>query len=88
MDLKTEGNLVYVIGKTDGHLDQSIFARELLNEKKGPPPKVNLFNEKNIGETVLDLARKNLIVSCHDVSLRRNFNLQYCKMCIKGKKGV
>jgi phosphoribosylformylglycinamidine synthase len=69
MDFKTEGNLVYVIGKTDGHLDQSIFARELLNEKKGPPPTVNLFNEKNIGETVLDLSRKNLIVSCHDVSL-------------------
>ena len=68
MDFKTDGNLVYVIGKTDGHLDQSIFARELLNEKNGPPPTINLFNEKNIGETVLDLSRKNLIVSCHDVS--------------------
>ena len=34
MDFKNEGNLVYVIGKTEGHLDQSIFAREILNEKK------------------------------------------------------
>ena len=87
MDFKTEGNLVYVIGKTDGHLDQSIFARELLNEKKGPPPTVNLFNEKNIGETVLDLARKNLIVSCHDVSLG-GILIAVSKMCIKGKKGI
>ena len=87
MDFKTEGNLVYVIGKTDGHLDQSIFARELLNEKKGPPPTVNLFNEKNIGETVLDLSRKNLIVSCHDVSLG-GILTALSKMCIKGKKGI
>ena len=43
MDFKTEGNLVYVIGKTDGHLDQSIFARELLNEKKGPPPELLIY---------------------------------------------
>ena len=87
MDFKTEGNLVYVIGKTDGHLDQSIFARELLNEKKGPPPTVNLFNEKNIGETVLDLSRKNLIVSCHDVSLG-GILTAVSKMCIKAKKGI
>ena len=87
MGFKTEGNLVYVIGKTDGHLDQSIFARELLNEKKGPPPTVNLFNEKNIGETVLDLSRKNLIVSCHDVSLG-GILTAVSKMCIKGKKGI
>ena len=87
MDFKTEGNLVYVIGKTDGHLDQSIFARELLNEKKGPPPTVNLFNEKNIGETLLDLSRKNLIVSCHDISLG-GILTAVSKMCIKGKKGI
>ena len=29
MDLKNEGNIVYVIGKTEGHLDQSIFARDI-----------------------------------------------------------
>ena len=87
MGFKTEGNLVYVIGKTDGHLDQSIFARELLNEKKGPPPTVNLFNEKNIGESVLELSRKNLIISCHDVSLG-GILTAVSKMCIKGKKGI
>ena len=53
MDFKKEGNVVYVIGKTEGHLDQSIFAKDLLSEKKGPPPTINLFNEKNIGENIL-----------------------------------
>ena len=87
MDFKNEGNLVYVIGKTEGHLDQSIFAREILNEKKGPPPTINLFNEKNIGETVLDLVQKNLIVSCHDVSLG-GILTAVSKMCIKGNRGI
>ena len=41
MDLKNSGNIVLVIGKTIGHLEQSIFAREILSEKKGPPPAVS-----------------------------------------------
>ena len=59
MDFKNYGNPVFVIGKTEGHLDQSIFAKDILNEKKGPPPSINLFNEKNIGETLLKLIEKN-----------------------------
>ena len=46
MNLKNNENLILVVGKTEGHLDQSVFARNILNEKKGPPPEVNLFNEK------------------------------------------
>jgi phosphoribosylformylglycinamidine synthase len=44
---------VLVIGKTEGHIDQSLLARNILNEKNGPPPEVNLFNEKNNGETCI-----------------------------------
>tara|TARA_Y100000590_G_scaffold358678_1_gene414148 strand:- start:2247 stop:4439 length:2193 start_codon:yes stop_codon:yes gene_type:complete len=87
LDLKKEGNKVLVIGKTEGHLEQTIFAKEILNEKKGPPPEINLFNEKNNGETVLNLIGKNLIESCHDVSLG-GILICISKMCIKGKKGI
>ncbi len=87
MEFKTSGNSVYVIGKTEGHLDQSIFARDLLSEKKGPPPNINLFNEKNIGENILNLINENLIVSCHDVSLG-GILTAVAKMCIKGNKGI
>ena len=87
MNLKNIGNLVLVIGKTEGHLEQSIFAKEILSEKKGPPPEINFFNEKNNGETILKLIEKNLIVSCHDISLG-GILTSVSKMCIKGKKGI
>ena len=87
MDLKKEGNLILVIGKTEGHLDQSIFSRIILLEKKGPPPEVNLFNEKNNGETILKLLDKKLIISCHDISVG-GMIIALSKMCIKGNKGV
>jgi len=87
LDFKNIDNIVYVIGKTEGHLDQSIFAKDILNEKKGPPPSINLFNEKNIGETVLSLIEKNLIISSHDVSLG-GILTAVSKMCIKGNKGL
>ena len=87
MDFKEVDNLVLVIGKTEGHIDQSLFARTILDEKNGPPPEVNLFNEKNNGETLLKLIDNNLIKSAHDVSLG-GIITAVAKMCIKGKKGI
>ena len=87
MSLKKEDNIILIIGKTEGYLDQSIFSRTVLLEKKGPPPEVNLFNEKNNGETILKLIDKKLILSCHDVSVG-GILTAVSKMCIKGKKGV
>jgi phosphoribosylformylglycinamidine synthase subunit PurL len=87
MDLKEIDNLLLVIGKTEGHLNQSLFARDILDEKNGPPPEINLFNEKNNGETILKLIDKNFIKSAHDVSLG-GIITALAKMCIKGKKGA
>ena len=87
MDLKETNNILLVIGKTEGHLDQSLFARDILNEKNGPPPEINLFNEKNNGETILKLVDKKYIKSAHDVSLG-GIITALSKMCIKGKKGA
>jgi len=87
MDFKKIDNLILVIGKTEGHLDQSIFARDILNEKNGPPPEINLFNEKNNGEAILSLIEKNYVKSVHDISLG-GIMIAVAKMCIKGKKGI
>ena len=87
MSLKDSGNQLLLIGKTEGHIDQSLFARVILDEKKGPPPEVNLFNEKNNGETLLNLIEKNYIKSAHDVSLG-GIMTAVSKMCIKGNKGI
>ena len=87
MGLKDVGNLVFVIGKTEGHIDQSLFARNILDEKNGPPPEVNLFNEKNNGESLLNLIDKDYIKSAHDISLG-GLLTALSKMCIKGNKGI
>ena len=87
MNFKKVNNKILVIGKTEGRLDQSLFAREILNEKNGPPPEINLFNEKNNGETVLKLIENNFIKAAHDVSLG-GIITSIAKMCINGKKGA
>ena len=87
MDFKEINNMVLVIGKTEGHIDQSLFARNILDEKNGPPPEINLFNEKNNGETLLKLIDSKLIQSAHDVSLG-GLITAVSKMCIKGNKGI
>jgi len=87
IDLKQTGNILLVIGKTEGHLDQSLFSRDILNEKNGPPPEINLFNEKNNGITILKLIDKKFIKAAHDVSLG-GIITALSKMCIKGKKGA
>jgi len=87
MDFKNIENLVLIIGKTEGHIDQSLFSRIILDEKNGPPPEVNLFNEKNNGESLLSLIDKNYIKSAHDISLG-GLITAISKMCIKGNKGI
>ena len=87
MDFKEVDNIVLVIGKTEGHIDQSLFARNILDEKNGPPPEINLFNEKNNGETLLKLIDSGLIKSAHDVSIG-GIITAVSKMCFKGNKGI
>ena len=87
MDFKEIDNIVLVIGKTEGHIDQSLLSRIILNENNGPPPEVNLFNEKNNGLTLLNLIEKNFIKSAHDVSLG-GIITAISKMCIKSDKGI
>ena len=87
MGFKKIDNLVLLIGKTEGHIDQSIFAKEVLAQKKGPPPEINLFNEKNNGETVLKLINNGYVVSAHDISMGGAL-IAIVKMCISGNKGI
>ena len=85
MDFKELNNLVLIIGKTEGHIDQSLFARTILDEN-GPPPEINLLM-KNNGETLLQLIKNDFIKSAHDVSLG-GIITAVSKMCIKGNKGI
>tara|TARA_Y100001970_G_scaffold30883_1_gene38377 strand:- start:1218 stop:3410 length:2193 start_codon:yes stop_codon:yes gene_type:complete len=66
--IKKPENLIMVIGKTIGHIDQSAFLQENFSIFDGPPPEINLVNEKNNGLAVLKLIKDNLILSAHDIS--------------------
>ena len=87
MGLTKIDNLVLIIGKTEGHIDQSIFAKNILNQKKGPPPEINLFNEKNNGETLLKLISDGFVKSAHDISIG-GILVAIVKMSIEGNKGI
>ena len=65
---KNENNVLLLLGKTFGHLEQSCFLKENYSIVEGMPPEINLLNEKNNGETLLTLIDKNLVLSCHDLS--------------------
>ena len=65
---KKPGNLILGIGKTIGHIDQSAFLQENFSIFDGPPPEINLVNEKNNGLAVLKLIKDDMILSAHDIS--------------------
>ena len=66
--LKKDGNIILQIGKNFGHLSQSVFLEEIYSITDGPPPEINLSNEKNNGLSILKLINDKLVSSVHDVS--------------------
>tara|TARA_Y100000590_G_scaffold75071_1_gene82921 strand:+ start:3565 stop:5757 length:2193 start_codon:yes stop_codon:yes gene_type:complete len=84
---KMLGSYILVIGKTLGHLNQSEFSREVLDIKEGPPPEINLFNEKNNGLNVQNLIINRLVNSVHDIS-SGGILVALTEMCISGKIGA
>ena len=67
-NFKRDKNIIVLLGKTFGHLEQSCFLKENYSITDGMPPEVNLLNEKNNGENVLKLIQDDLVESSHDVS--------------------
>ena len=85
--LKKEGNIILQVGKTFGHLYQSIFFKEIYSITDGPPPEINFSNEKNNGEIVLKLINKKLITSAHDIS-SGGLILALSEMCMPTEYGL
>jgi phosphoribosylformylglycinamidine synthase II len=63
-----EGETIVLIGDTEGHLGQSLYARELCGREDGAPPPVNLSAERRNGDLVRGLILTGVATSCHDVS--------------------
>jgi phosphoribosylformylglycinamidine synthase len=57
-----------LIGETNGHLGQSLYARLVAGGDGGPPPPVDLAAERRNGDFVRGLIAAGRVRCCHDVS--------------------
>ena len=84
---KNEKSNIMIIGKTFGHLEQSVFFEEIYSILDGCPPEINLVNEKNNGESVLEIINKDLVNSVHDIS-SGGLIIALTEMCMGTNYGV
>ena len=63
-----EGYDIFLVGRTFGHLELSVFSKEVLNKEIGSPPKLDLKEELRNGCFIREIIEKNLIIGCHDIS--------------------
>ena len=66
--LKRQGDTLLLIGKTAGHLGQSLYLREIEGREAGAAPPVDLAHEKANGDFVRRLIETGRINTVHDVS--------------------
>ena len=87
ISIKATGNLLLIIGETKGHIHQSALCYDILHIKKGPPPSINLAEEKKNSFFVRDLINKKIALSVHDIS-DGGIALTIAEMCMSGKIGA
>jgi phosphoribosylformylglycinamidine synthase len=85
--LKSSDNLLIVVGETKGHIHQSALCHDILYLKKGPPPTMNLQEEKKNSFFIRGLIEKKLVQSAHDVS-DGGIALAIAEMCMAGTIGA
>ncbi|MCT0201041.1 phosphoribosylformylglycinamidine synthase subunit PurL [Synechococcus sp. CS-603] len=62
------GDAVILIGRDGSHLGQSIYMRDCLDRADGPPPEVDLTEERRNGDFVRSVIRNGQATACHDLS--------------------
>ncbi|HCY74780.1 MAG TPA: phosphoribosylformylglycinamidine synthase subunit PurL [Ignavibacteriales bacterium] len=65
---KDEGDVIYLLGEDKEELGGSEYAKVIHNKVAGESPSINLDEEKKLQDTLLNLIRKGLIKSAHDIS--------------------
>lgn len=65
---KDEGDEIYLLGEDKEELGGSEYAKVIHNKIAGESPTINLDEEKKLQDTLLNLIRKSLIKSAHDIS--------------------
>jgi phosphoribosylformylglycinamidine synthase len=65
---KEEGDFLVLLGKNKEEMGGTEYAKALLGSDSGPPPQVDLDEEKRVHGLCLEAIEKGLIASAHDVS--------------------
>jgi len=65
---KLPGEAILLVGKTNGHLGQSVYLRDICGQEDGPPPPVDLKVERTNGDAVRMLITKGMVSAVHDCS--------------------
>jgi phosphoribosylformylglycinamidine synthase len=65
---KNEGDLIYVLGEDKEELGGSEYLKVIHKKVEGNSPQIDLPTEKKLQDIVLELIRKKLINSAHDIS--------------------
>ena len=66
--LAAPGATLLLVGGAGGHLDRSLYQREILGREEGPPPPVDLGAERRHGEFVRRQIESGRLSACHDIS--------------------
>jgi phosphoribosylformylglycinamidine synthase len=66
--LKSDNDVLLLVGPAGGHLGQSIYLREILGREEGPPPPVDLDMERRNGDFIRASIREGLLSAVHDIS--------------------
>lgn len=68
LDFKEEGDLIYLLGKITDDINCSEYLHRVCEVEFSPAPYFDLEEEYQLQQKVLELIKKNLIRSAHDVS--------------------
>jgi phosphoribosylformylglycinamidine synthase subunit PurL len=59
---------IFLVGKTEGFLGQSLYARDICGRGGGAPPPVDLSTERRNGDFVRALIQQQRVSAAHDIS--------------------
>lgn len=65
---KNEGDVIVLLGETKAELGGSEYQKQMNGAISGRPPVIDLAVEKRLQDTVLDVIRKGLVSSAHDLA--------------------
>ena len=78
---------IFLVGKTKGHLELSLF-HQIYNVSHGTPPKVDFKKESENGKFVKTLITKTKgVIGCHDLS-EGGVGLGLAELCMSNNMGV